>query len=258
MPVSPPVITIGALPFTHSKLTVERTLKTFEERLGWVARSSLQQIDYTPGWRKRHNLMALGEPRDTPEDRALWFRQILGTAMAYGMDLATTGGPDPVEIVWAVARWAHGALLHIQDLEGQVRRLTGEMIASDMKRLQECGVFHQRLAEVDSELERAQQMLKETNEREADMARKLGELQRQLREAGEERARSERRLKDEIDGLASEVKRADSERDAWKTAAQSANSALDTLRAALRIPSGPADAMGVVEGIGNLTALARR
>lgn len=252
----PPIITIGALPFTHSKLTVSRALRKVDEHLGWLVRADIQQVGYTPDWRKRHNLTALGEPKDTPEDRALWFRQILGTAMAYGMDLATTGGPDPVEVVWAVARWARGALLHIQDLEGQVQRLTGEQIAADMKHADERLVLEAKIAELNAVIERAQQMLREAGDRESDMARKLGELQRQMREASEERARSERRLKDEIDGLTSEVRRADSERDAWRMAAQSATAALDTLRAALRIPTGPAEV--VTGGAVGETALVPR
>lgn len=258
MPVSPPVVTIGALPFTHSKLTVERTLKAFEERLGWVLRSDLQQVEYTPDWRKRHNLMALSEPKDTPEDRALWFRQILGTAMAYGMDLATTGGPDPVEIVWAVARWAHGALLHIQDLEGQVRRLTGEQIAADMKHAEERRDLETRISGLNAAVNRADETLREAGQREADMAVKLGELQRQMREAREQEQRFVDQLKVQIDGLTAEIRHIQSERDAWKAAAQSASSALDTLRAALRIPSGPVEVMGVAGEVGNPTALVRR
>ena len=255
MPVSPPVITIGALPFTHSKLTVERTLKAFEERLGRLVRSDLRQIGYTPDWATRHNWMATGEPKDTPEDRVLWFRRILGTAMAHGMDLATTGEPDPVEVVWAVARWAHGALLHIQDLEGQVRRLTGEQIAADMKHAEERRALELRISELNAAVNRADQMLREAGEREADMAVKLGELHR----VREQRDRTVDQLRTEIGALSSDVKRADSERDAWRAAAQSANSALDTLRAALRIPSGPAEVVNLPDPANVArTALVRR
>lgn len=239
----PPVITIGALPFTHSKLSVERTLKTFEGYLGWLARADrntpMDRACYTPDWRRRNNLIQDREPQDTPEDRADWFRFVLGTAMAYGMDLPTTSHPDPVELVWAVARWAHGALLHIQDLQGQVQRLNGEQIAEDMKHADERRALQGRIDELNAAVNRADETLREANAREESMAAKLADLQRQMREAGEDRQRSERRLKDEIDALASEVKRADSERDAWRMTATATSAALQTLRAALRIPAGP-------------------
>lgn len=225
------------LPFTHSKLTVDRTLQTFEDYLGWMLRST--NVGYTPDWRKRHNRTQDREPQDTPEDRALWFRQILGTAMAYGMDLPTTSNPDPVELVPAVARWAHGALLHIRGLQLDIVRLHGERLAVDLEHQQKQAASAQQLAELTGRLNRSEETLREANARGDLMAAKVRELHQELREVREQNDRTVDKLQAQIDALASEVKRADSERDAWRMTATATSTALETLRAALRIPAGP-------------------
>lgn len=225
------------LPFTHSRLTVDRTLKTFEGYLGWVLRRD--NVSYTPDWRQRNNLIQDREPEDTPEDRALWFRFILGTAMAYGMDLPTTSNPDPVELVPAVARWTHGALLHIRDLQRDIARLHGERLAVDLEHQQEQTASAQQIAKLTEDANSSAASLAEANDSIAALSGKVRELHQELREVREQGDRTVDKLKSQIDALASEVKRADSERDAWRTTATATSAALETLRAALRIPAGP-------------------
>ena len=253
------------LPFTHSKLTLDRTLKTFEDYLGWLVRKDWRkdEVGYTPDWRRRNNLIQDREPQDTPEDRADWFRFILGTAMAYGMDLPTTSHPGPVELVPAVARWAHGALLHIRDLQRDIARLHGERLAVDLEHQQEQAASAQQIAELTGRLNRSEETLREANARGDVMADKVRELRQELREVREQNERAVDKLKAQNDALASEVKRADSERDAWRTTATATSAALETLRAALRIPAGPVTSLpNVVDAIDPAdiakTALVRR
>lgn len=234
----------GPLPFTHSKLGVAETLKGFMNNAAWLVGFTLEKApSYTVDWRKRHNLMETKPPQDTPEDRADWFRTILGTSLAYGMDLPTSSNPSPDELVWAVARWAHGALLHIQGLEQAHQRAISEWAASDLKRQQE---YETLLLALGEEQQRAAGLEGRLVDVERERVNETARADRAVGLLADERAlygttvaamtQEIARAQEQRDAETDRVKRAESERDAWKTSATSSQDALSMLRTALRIP----------------------
>lgn len=261
-PVQPTIP--GPLPFTHSKRDVAKTLKSFMDNAAWLVGFTREKAPgYTVDWRKRHNLMEIKPPEDTPDDRAQWFRTILGTSLAYGMDLPTSSNPNPDELVWAVARWAHGALLHIQGLERAHQRAISEWAASDLRQQQEYETLlkaleeqRKRTATLDALLTSAHAVI-DQHVQEGDRLRaSLRKAEEDRIEAARERARE---FQDMHTNLAHEQelrRSADSARDAWESSAKSSQDALALLKAALRIPTGPVEAPDVAGGDG--VALVRR
>ena len=223
------------LPFTYSKLTTAKHLALIRERCWFLIRETRDGgmvPQYTPDWRKQRGFTQMGPEEDTSQDRAMFFRQIIGAALTRGVDLPTSGEPGPDELAPTMARWAEGALVHIAAL---YKRLDRAREAREAAQGREDGLrgrvagLEGRLVDVErervNETARADRAVGLLADERALYGTTVAAMTQEIARAQEQR-----------DAETDRVKRAESERDAWKTSATSAQDALSMLRAALRIP----------------------
>lgn len=226
------------LHFTHSKMTVVEHMERALRDLSWMLRlrgTGQRSIEYTPDWRKRLGY-ANAEINDTPADRLHFVRDVINGPLTTGLDLSTAHSPSPEELGPAIAVWGLGALRHIQAQEDELGRVRGQLeeeqkraAGLDMLLTSAHAVVEQHMQEGD----RLRESLKGT------------EATRRVTEQGHAREIADLRV--QLEHAQAITKAAESERDAWKTSATSAQDALSMLRAALRIPHDVAE--GDVEPI---------